>query len=253
MVLRCPAVSASARIVPVLILAALLGMIVPDLVRPQQPAAASSAGELVDRVVAVVDEEPILLSDLQRAVRLGLIERLPGEGDAALMRRALDEWIERRLRLAEIARFGFEQAPLEDVELQIERLRSRFPDDAAWQAELAALGLGEAEVRQLVARQLAVLSYLEQRLGPRAFVGLDEIQRYYEEELVPRLRADGDPIPPVEEVREAIRAVVREQKLDREIASWTERLRREADVIDLLEAPERPLPPVVLELEAPPI
>ena len=103
-----------------------------------------------------------------------------------------------------------------------------------------------------MARQLAVLSYLEQRLGPRAFVGLDEIQRYYEDELVPRLRAQGDPVPPVEEVREAIRAVVREQKLDREIELWTAKLRQEADVIDLLDAPSKPLPPVVLELTPPP-
>lgn len=218
----------------------------------RQAAAPTPAGELVDRVVAVVDEEPILLSDLQRAIRLGLVARRAAETDASLLRRALDEWIERRLRLAEIARFGFEQAPLEEVERQVEVLRSRFADEAAWQAELAALGLGEAEVRQLVARQLAVLSYLEQRLGPRAFVGLEEIQRYYDTELVPRLRAQGDPVPPVEEVREAIRAVVREQKLDREIALWTERLRREADVIDLLEVEPKPLPPVVLELPPPP-
>lgn len=217
-----------------------------------QPPAPAPAGELVDRVVAVVDEEPILLSDLQRAIRLGLVERQPGESEAALLRRTLDEWIERRLRLAEIARFGFEEAPLEEVERHVEVLRARFPDEAAWRAELAALGLGEAEVRQLVARQLAVLAYLEQRLGPRAFVGLDEIQRYYEDELVPRLRAQGDPVPPVEEVREAIRAVVREQKLDREIELWTAKLRREADVIDLLDAPPKPLPPVVLEIAAPP-
>jgi peptidyl-prolyl cis-trans isomerase SurA len=231
-----------------LLLAALAGLTAsPGLGQASPP-----AGELVDRVVAVVDEEPILMSDLQRAIRLGLVERREGESEAALLRRTLDEWIERRLRLAEIARFGFEEAPLEEVERQIERLRARFPDEAAWRAELVALGLGEAEVRQLVARQLAVLSYLEQRLGPRAFVGLEEIQRYYDDELVPRLRAQGDPIPPVEEVREAIRAVVREQKLDREIELWTARLRRESDVIDLLDAPSKPLPPVVLELAPPP-
>jgi hypothetical protein len=228
-----------------------LGAIAPLPAQVPAPAA-GELGDLVDRVVAVVDEEPILLSDLERAIRLGLVARREGESEAALRRRALDEWIERRLRLAEISRFGFEQAPFEEVERQVELLRSRFADEAAWRAELAALGLGEAEVRQLVARQLAVLSYLEQRLGPRAFVGLEEIQRYYDEVLVPRLVAEGDPVPPVEEVREAIRAVVREEKLDREIALWTERLRSEADVIDLLDSPERPLPPVVLSHEAPP-
>jgi hypothetical protein len=213
--------------------------------------AAPPAGELVDRVVAVVDEAPILLSDLRRAIGLGMVTRREGESEAQLLRRTLDEWIERRLRLNEISRFGFQEAPLEEVEKQIELLRSRFPDEAAWQAELAALGLGEAEVRQLLARQLAVLSYLEQRLGPRAFVSIDEIQSYYDEVLSPELAARGDPLPPIDEVREAIRALLRERKLDREIERWTAELRREADVVDLLEAEEKPLPPPVLVLEAP--
>ena len=38
-------------------------------------AAAAEATTVVDRVVAVVDEDPILASDLERAIRLGLIER----------------------------------------------------------------------------------------------------------------------------------------------------------------------------------
>jgi hypothetical protein len=198
-----------------------------------------------------VDEEPILLSDLRRAIGLGMVARREGESEAQLLRRTLDEWIERRLRLNEISRFGFESAPLEEVEQQIERLRARFPDEAAWQAELAELGLGEAEVRQLLAHQLAVLSYLEQRLGPRAFVSIDEIRRYYDEKLVPQLTALGDPVPPIDEVREGIRALLREQKLDGEIARWTAELRREADVVDLLEVPEKPLPPSILVLEAP--
>jgi len=236
--------------VPTILLVALL--LAPlDPAAGDEPATVSEAGALVDRIVAIVDEEPILLSDLERAIRLGLIARRDGESEAELRRRALDEWIERRLRLNEIARFGFEAAPLEEVERQVEQLRSRFPSEAAWQEELASQGLGEAEVRQLLARQLAVLSYLEQRLGPRAFVGYEEIQRYYDDELVPQLGALGEPVPPIDEVREAIRALLREQKLDREIEQWTAELRREADVVDLLDVPQRPLPPSILVLEAP--
>lgn len=237
------------RVSTVLLIALLLVSLDPSA--GEESPATPAAGALVDRIVAIVDEEPILLSDLERAIRLGLIARREGESDADLRRRALDEWIERRLRLNEISRFGFEAAPFEEVERQVEQLRARFASEAAWQEELASLGLGEAEVRQLLARQLAVLSYLEQRLGPRAFVGYDEIQRYYDEELVPRLGALGEPVPPIDEVREAIRALLREQKLDREIEQWTDGLRREADVVDLLDAPERPLPPQALVLEAP--
>ncbi|MBZ0090505.1 MAG: hypothetical protein K8H90_09020, partial [Thermoanaerobaculia bacterium] len=62
--------------------------------------AAAAGGDLVrvDRVVAVVDEDPILASDLERVIRLGLVERGAEESDAALERRALDRLIEDRLR-----------------------------------------------------------------------------------------------------------------------------------------------------------
>lgn len=208
--------------------------------------------ELVDRVVAVVDEEPILLSDLERSLVLGTVTRREGESDASLRRRALDELVAWRLRLHEVARFGIEEAPLAEVERQLERIRARYPSDAAWRAELVRLGLDEPAVRQILARQLAVLDYVEQRLGPRVFVGVEEIQRYYEESLVPELRGRGDPVPPVDEVREAIRVVLRERKLNEEIESWTRRLRLESDVVDLLEAEERPLPPPVAVFETPP-
>jgi len=216
------------------------------------PPAPAPEAHLVDRVVAVVDEAPILLSDIERVIGLGLIERREGESPEALRRRTLDELIVRRLRQNEVERFGYEEAPLDQVEAQVERLRSRFADEAAWQARLVELGFDEAQVRQILATQLAVLTYLEQRLGPRAFVGLEEIRRYYDETLVPKLRAQGDPVPPIEEVREAIRAVLREEKLDHEIDVWTDDLRREADVIDLLDQPERALPPVRLTFDKPP-
>jgi len=211
---------------------------------------AAQEPELVDRVVAVVDEDPILLSDVERVEALGLVPRRPEESEDALRRRVLDGLIEQRLRLREIGRYGFDQAPLEEVDAQYQALRERFPDEAAFRAELDRLGLDEAGVRQLLARQLAVLAYVEERLGPRIFVGLEEIRRYYDEELVPRLRTEGAEVPPIEEVRESIRALLREQLLDQEIERWTADLRSRADVVDLLDAPERPLPPEVLRLPA---
>jgi hypothetical protein len=205
----------------------------------------------VDRVVALVDEEPILLSDLERVIGLGLVVRQPGESDDSLRRRTLDRLIELALRQAELGRFGFQQLPVEEVDLQFDAVRGRFESDQAFQAELDRLGLDEQGVRQLIARQLSTLSFVEERLGPRIFVGIEEIRRYYEETLVPELAAAGQPAPPIEEVRESIRAVLREQKLDEEIVRWTDELRRAADIVDLLDAPDRALPPVVDSWDAP--
>jgi len=90
-----------------------------------------------------------------------------------------------------------------------------------------------------------VLIYVEERLGARVFVGLEEIQAYYDAVLVPQLEANKEPIPPVREVREAIRQVLREELLNEEIERWTDELRRDADVVDYFDREQRNLPPVV--------
>ena len=147
----------------------------------QPAAAAAESPQLVDRVVAVVDEDPILDSDIERVVRLGLLPAVVGESVAEERRRALDLAIEQRLRLHEVDRFGFEETPLALLDRQMEEIRSRVPAEEAFRAELARLGLDETALRQLLARQLSVLAYVEERLGPRVFVSVDDIGRYYNE------------------------------------------------------------------------
>lgn len=212
------------------------------------------APTLVDRVVAVVDEDPILDSDIERVVRLGLLPEIAGETSAGRRRRALDLAIEQKLRLHEVDRFGFEETPLELLDRQMEETRSRFPSEEAFRAELSRLGLDETALRQLLARQLSVLAYVEERLGPRVFVSVDDIGHYYNEELVPELRRNGAgaaEIPALESVRESIRAVLRERRLNEEIDRWTADLRSKADVVDYLDREARPLPPLVEDRRSP--
>ena len=46
-------------------------------------------------------------------------------------------------------------------------------------------------LRQLLTRQILVLAYVEERVGPRVFVGLEDIRRYYETVLAPEAGKSG--------------------------------------------------------------
>ena len=212
------------------------------------PPALPAAPRLVDRILTVVDEDPILASEVDQAIGLGLVERRPGESDSGLRRRVLDSLIEQRLRFHEVDRFGLSEVPVEVIEAHFQEVRARFPDPEAFATRLAELGLDAVALRQIVARQLMVLTFVEERLGPRIFVGLDEIRAYYEQILAPELRRRGEPVPPIEEVRERIRGVLKERRLNEEIARWTEELRRAADITDNFDGVHPELPPVVLEI-----
>jgi peptidyl-prolyl cis-trans isomerase SurA len=207
---------------------------------------------LKDRIIAVVDEDPILASDLERVIALNLIPPREGEADAAYRRRVLGQMIEQRLRLHEIDRFGLEQVPVEEIERRVAEVRASFADEAAFQKTLRQQGLTMAALRQLLTRQLVVMTYVDERLGPRVFIDSEDIRVYYDRTLVPEMQRRGQPVPALEDVREEIRTVLREQRLNDEIRRWTTELREEADIAVYLDAPQGSLPPVVKTLDGNP-
>ena len=209
-------------------------------------ALASGPTTLLDRVVAVVDDDPILLSDIERVIRLGLAGTPHAEeSEAAFRRRVLALLIEERLRFHEVDRAGFGRVDVAEIEARVEEIRSRFPTEAAFLERLSELAMTEDGLARLAARQLAVLAYVEDRLGSRVFVSLDDIRRFYSEELIPAMERQGQSVPDLAEVREQIRATLFERALNVEIERWTAELERQADIIDLLDRPQRELPPVV--------
>jgi hypothetical protein len=194
--------------------------------------------EIVDRIVAVVDDDPILLSDVERALAVGVID--PSAGPQQRQRLALDRLIEVRLRYHAVARSGVIQIDREQVDAELAQVRQRLGDA---DARLQELGLDDQHLRGIVRQQLELRSFVEERLGARVFISLDQVREHYERVLRPSLEAQGAPVPDLAEVREQIRALLREQAIDRELVSWTEELRRQADIIDLLDAPPRADPP----------
>jgi hypothetical protein len=244
----------------VLLASWLLALASPGLAAASHAADAADAAEAaeatgarsVDRVLAVVDDDPILASDIERVVGLALDARRAGEDDRGFRRRILDGLIEQRLRFHEVERFGFSEIPADAVDVQVASLRSQFSDAGAFERRLASLGMNLGALRQLLTRQILVLAYVEERVGPRVFVGLEDIRRYYETVLAPEARKSAQEAPPLEDVRERIRGVLREGRLNEEIVRWTAELRERAVIEDHFDRAGGELPPLRFELKAPP-
>ena len=224
-------------------LSLLCALLLPATAAAQE---AAEEAEVLDRILAVVDEDPILQSEVDQVIGLGLVEPGPEEDDELFRARVLQSLVAQRLRFHEIDRFGFSELPIDQVERQLVAFRDRFGSADELAARLAELGLDETGLKQLIARQIMVVTYVEERLGPRIFVSLDDITAYYDGVLTPEMRATGQPLPPLQEVREQIREVVKQQRLNEEIDRWTEELRQKADVEDYSASGNTEPPPVPL-------
>lgn len=201
---------------------------VPSSAQPAEDA--ESQGVLADRIVALIDEAPVFASDLALAEALGRIEPEPGESREAYRQRLLDQLIDERLRYAAVRRQGYEQLNLLQIEEQIQDLVERFGGRARLDQALEEAGMDVDQLREMVARQLAVWSFVDSRLGARVFVDLEEIEEYYDDELTPQLEQVGATVPPLREVREEIRELLYQRKLNEELDRWTADLRFQADI-----------------------
>lgn len=223
----------------------------PAKVTVQPPPAPSGKTQLQDRVLAVVDEDPILASDVDRIIRLGLEQPQPGEAEERFRRRVLDDLIDERLRFHEVDRFNFEQVPVDEIKKRVGEIRDRYPDPSAFQKALKEVGIDEKGLRQLVARQLLVVTYVDEQLGAHVFVEPEDINRYYRDVLTPEMRKRGQQPPQLEDVREDIRETLKQQKMTQEMTRWTRELREKADIVVYSgnPKPNQPLPPVVKTIQ----
>lgn len=198
---------------------------------------------VVDRLVAVVDDDPIFLSDVDRLLALGLADAADGDLEER-RRHALDRLIEERLRLHEVERYEIGTVRDAEVDTQMAALAETLGGDAALDHLLAAQSMDREALRSLLRRQLRILAYVEERLAPRVVVSDADIQAYYDDTLRREMEERGSVLPPLGDVRGAIRAVLRERALNREIEAWTDDLRGRADVVEQLSRRPRDLPPV---------
>jgi hypothetical protein len=161
----------------------------------------------VERIVAVVDERPLLLSDVrtQRAVS--------GLGEEAALEAAIDE----RLMHAEAARIPQADVPAEEEDRAIALLLESRP---ALRVETR-----EPDLRRLLHRQLAILKYVEFRFRPQVRVSDEDVRKAWEEEQAGRPAG-----PALEDEQEAIRTRLERRALDERVEAWVKELRARADV-----------------------
>ncbi len=198
-------------------------------------AAAAPAQQPVDQIAAVVDTHVITLSDLLWTIRYRGLE-VPDEPDARrdFLLQVLGQLVEQEQIAREAAQTPGVHVTDEDVQARLAAYRSQFPSEEVYQARLRAIEMTEADLRQLVSRQLAVLQFVKVRFEPFIIVLPDQIQEYYDQELVPELERGGQQPPPLEVVEEQIRQVLTLERTNAEVDTWVRNAGRKADVEILL-------------------
>lgn len=183
----------------------------------------------VDRVAAVLDRQILTVSEVSQMVEIRFFPRIEADEDAH-RRRVLEALIVQALRFADVERFGAPDVPRDSIEARLQEIQRRFASEAEFHAALARAELTLEEVQALVKRQLQVEAYIQERFAPLIFIPNEDIEAYYRGPWTRQRRERGLPVPPVDEVREEIRTLLRATRLQEDIARWTSQLRQRVNV-----------------------
>jgi hypothetical protein len=159
---------------------------------------------VVERILAVVDGRPVLLSEV------AVFQRLRGEGE----RVALDGLIDEQLMYREAARLPQAVPTAEEEQRAFESLRARTPP---------AGGDEEEQLRRVARRQASILKYVDFRFRPQVRVSEESVRAAYDAQA----RPDG---PGFEQAAAPLRARLAEEDLSRRIEEWVKELRRSAEI-----------------------
>jgi len=144
-----------------------------------------SAAEVVDRIVAEVNDEIITMSELQAAsksmeAQAGIKPK--GKEEKEVERKMLEALIDRKLAKAEAKRRGM---GLEDKEmaaaLENFKKRNNLPDDEALKNALSKAGITMKEFKQNIADQMIQERLVTVAVGAKSMVSEAEVRQVYEE------------------------------------------------------------------------
>jgi len=193
------------------------------------------AGEVIDGVVASVNRQPVLRSDWDEAAAFeAFMQQKPiarlTEADREI---ALQHLIDRQLLKAQMGDANYMQPSDEALQQDLAKLRAQVPsgtDDIAWHRVLVNYGLSEEAVKEHLRTEVQVMNFVEVRLRPDVHIQQDEVEAYYQHQLLPDLRKNGGKPIPLDEVESRIRELLTQQRIDEMLEAWLHNLRQQAEI-----------------------
>jgi parvulin-like peptidyl-prolyl isomerase len=189
------------------------------------------AQEVVDRIVARVDTDIILLSDVKTLARYqSLLDEKP-ESDAQILDRLIDQWIVRNEAKAAL----FPQPSDADVQRSLERLQRSFSSPEAFEERKKQAGLSDEELLRMTRSQLYLSNYLDSRFRSSTQVEEQDIEEFYKTRVVPRAESRGQSPPTLDAARPFIQEALVQKAINEQADRWLKESRGRLKVENLLD------------------
>lgn len=202
-----------------------------------QTKAAPAQGVVLDRLVAVVNGDVILESDVDEERRFEEIQPYRAASDSTRAR-IIERLIDRVLILQQAALEPEDAVLDKDLDAQIATLQRDIPackeyrceTDEGWKRFLGSHGFTEQEFRARWLQRMQLLKFIEVRFRNGVSIKDDEVQAYYEKTMLPEYARRKLTPPPLDTVKRRIEEVLLQQQVTALLQDWLKSLRAQGSV-----------------------
>ncbi len=195
-------------------------------------------GTVLDRIVAIVNDDVILESDVDEERRFESIQPYRGSAAEFSRERAVQRLIDRALILQQAALEPEGAITDQDLDSQLTKLRKDIPScaqyhcdtDAGWQKYLADRGFTVEEFKELWRKRMQLLRFIEVRFRNGIHISDDEIKEYYEKTMLPEYAQQKATPPKLETLSTRIEEVLLQQQVSNLLRDWLKSLRAQGSV-----------------------
>ena len=139
-------------------------------------------GGIVDKIVAKVGDEVILLSEVEERTSR-LLAVLPSNeriGKKEIMKRVLEDLVEEKLFMLEAKKLKMKVED-DEIDAEIENLKRKYPSETAFYSALEKEGKNLAQLKEEIKEGLLVKKVLYSQILSKIKVSEEEIKNFYEE------------------------------------------------------------------------
>jgi peptidyl-prolyl cis-trans isomerase SurA len=204
-----------------------------------QQTSAPSQPVVLDRVIAIINGDVLLESDVQEEEHFALLEPFRISSNTDTLQRAARRLINRTLILQQMKeqQTGLDVTD-EDVQKSLLEVRQNLPacqkydckTEEGWKAFLAANDLTEKEVDAHWRQRLQILKFIDIRFRTGIRIAHEEVEDYYQKSIVPSFEKQKQKPPPVDTIASKIQEVLLQQHVNGLLQDWLKSLRTEGSV-----------------------
>ena len=170
----------------------------------------------IDGVAARIEDDLILESEVRELASFQKLADGEAKPRSEILRLLADQWVVR----GEANAAKYPPTPAAEVDSAYQQFVKQFGSAEEFQKRCAAADITEAAVRREIGQQLFLAHFLDYRFRAAAQVDDKEVEKYYDDEFAPQLKARGEAVPALEEVEDTIREVLIQRAINERATKW---------------------------------